>query len=233
MTTTPITPRPRLVLFDLDDTLCDYAGARVGRLRRAFGDALAQAPGGGAVDLDRMVEESIELQPHGASHFGTMFARYGVDQPELVQRARDWFLSHRFAGLRLFPGAADLLDDLRRLDPAPGIGLVTNGPTEVQRAKIALLDLTDRIDFAVISEEFGVPKPDSRIFQEALRRGGASAEEAIFTGDSPEFDIAGARGAGIRAIWMDHGRIPWPNGVAKPGWTVHDIAELRALLLPG
>ena len=87
MTTTPITPRPRLVLFDLDDTLCDYAGARVGRLRRAFGDALAQAPGGGAVDLDRLVEESIELQPHGASHFGTMFARYGIDQPELVHVA--------------------------------------------------------------------------------------------------------------------------------------------------
>lgn len=232
MPTIPIAPRPRLILFDLDDTLCDYAGARVGRLRRAFGDALAQVPGGDSVDLDRMVAESVELQPHGASHFGAMLARYGVDRPELVQRARDWFLSNRFAGLRLFPGAAELLDDLRRLDPAPGIGLVTNGPTEVQRTKLALLDLTERIDFAVISEDFGVPKPDRRIFAEALRRGGASAEEAVFTGDSPEFDIAGAHGAGIRAVWMDHGRTAWPPGVAAPNWTVHDIAGLRALLLP-
>jgi HAD superfamily hydrolase (TIGR01549 family) len=231
MPTTPIMPRPRLVLFDLDDTLCDYAGARFGRLRRAFGDALAQVPGGEAVDLDRLVEESIAIQPHGSDHFGELLTRYGAGRAELVQRARDWFHANRFHGLRLFPGAADLLADLRRLDPAPRIGLVTNGPTEVQRGKIALLGLDVRVDFAVISEEFGAPKPDGRIFAEALRLGGASAEETVFAGDSLEFDIAGARGAGIRAIWMDHGRVAWPHGIAKPDWTVRDIDGLRALLL--
>ena len=32
----PLEPRPKAVLFDLDDTLCDYAAAREARLRRAF-----------------------------------------------------------------------------------------------------------------------------------------------------------------------------------------------------
>ena len=32
----PLDPTPKAVIFDLDDTLCDYAAAREARLRRAF-----------------------------------------------------------------------------------------------------------------------------------------------------------------------------------------------------
>ena len=39
----PLDRQPELVLFDLDDTLCDYAGARTGRLRIAFGFAASQS----------------------------------------------------------------------------------------------------------------------------------------------------------------------------------------------
>jgi HAD superfamily hydrolase (TIGR01549 family) len=226
-----ICPPPRLVLFDLDDTLCDYASARVGRLRRAFGEALARVPGGDHVDLDKMVAESIKIQPHGSDHFGQMLSKYGAGRDDLVQRAKAWFHSNRFMGLALFPGAADLLDDLRALDPAPGIGLITNGPTEVQEAKLDLLKIRGKIDFALISESFGAPKPDPKIFAAALEQGHATANEAVFIGDSPEYDIDGARRAGIRTVWMDHGRTPWPANLPRPDWTVHNIAELRTLLL--
>ena len=47
------------------------------------------------------------------------------------------------------------------------IGLVTNGPADVQRAKIDLLELWPHIDFAVISGEIGIEKPDAGIFAEA------------------------------------------------------------------
>lgn len=231
MPNAPITPPPQLILFDLDDTLCDYAGARVGRLRRAFGEALARVPGGKSVDLDRMVAESIDIQPHGSDHFGDMLARHGAGRADLVNQARAWFHANRFLGLQLFPGAAKLLDDLRTLDPAPRIGLVTNGPADVQKAKIDLLGLTSRIDFALISEEFGIAKPDPRIFRAALDRGGAAAAVAVYVGDSPELDIAGAHAAGIRAIWADHGRLVWPPELARPEWIVKNLSELRALLL--
>ena len=231
MTHARIIPSPRLVLFDLDDTLCDYAGARVGRLRRAFGEALEQVPNGNQVDLDRMVQESIEVQPHGSDHFGEMLSRYGAGRADLIRRARAWFHANRFLGLQLFPGAAALLDDLRALDPAPGIGIVTNGPTDVQTTKLDLLGLRHRIDFALISESFGVPKPDPSIFHAALERGHASAAEAVFIGDAPEFDIFGAHRAGICTVWMDHRRAPWPADLPPPDWRVFDIAGVRALLL--
>ena len=226
-----ISPPPRLVLFDLDDTLCDYAGARAGRLRRAFGEALAHVPGGDRVDLDQMVRESIELQPHGSDQFGTMLGKYGAGRDELVHRARAWFHANRFLGLRLFPGAVALLDDLRALDPAPGIGLITNGPTDVQNAKLDLLGLRPKIDFVLISETFGAPKPDPRIFEAALNLGKATAAEAVFIGDSPEFDIVGAHRVGIRTVWMDHGCSSWPPDLPRPDWVARNLIDVRDLLL--
>src|SRR3954466_769158 len=76
-----------LVLFDLDDTLCDYSGARYSRLCGAFGQAFHAAdadPG----DLDAIVAASIAIHPHGSDHFGTLLARHGVEDPELHREAR-------------------------------------------------------------------------------------------------------------------------------------------------
>src|SRR5438067_1416494 len=97
---TPILPAPALVLFDLDDTLCDYAGARAGRLRIAFADALAGLPGGGKdVDLDRLIAESVAIHPHGSDHFGSLLARYGVTDAAVAEAARRWYHANRFLGL--------------------------------------------------------------------------------------------------------------------------------------
>ena len=75
----PLDPRPKAVIFDLDDTLCDYAAARETRLRRAFTlshDGGTQSRDG--IDLDRMIAESIRMHPHGADHFAELFARFGI-----------------------------------------------------------------------------------------------------------------------------------------------------------
>jgi putative hydrolase of the HAD superfamily len=59
------------------------------------------------------------------------------------------------------------------------------------------------VDFVVISAEVGVRKPDPRIFEEALRRAGVAAGEAVHVGDLPEEDIEGARRAGLGAFLID------------------------------
>ena len=100
----PLDPRPKAVLFDLDDTLCDYAAAREARLRRAF----TLAPDGGiqpreAIDLDLMIAESIRMHPHGADHFPELFMRFGIGDAGEAQAAADWYRKNRFHSLRLFP----------------------------------------------------------------------------------------------------------------------------------
>jgi putative hydrolase of the HAD superfamily len=225
----PLDPPPSLVLFDLDDTLCDYARARAGRLRIAFATALSHAPGRSEIDLDRVIAESIAIHPHGSDHFGELLARNGVADPAVVQTARSWYHANRFLGLALFADAAEMLRAIRAALPGRRIGLITNGPADVQRDKIALLDLIGYVDFALISGEFGVAKPDPAIFREGLRLGGATAEEAVFIGDSPEYDVAGARAAGIHAIWMNRTGLPWP-AASPPPPQVRSIDDIRVLL---
>jgi HAD superfamily hydrolase (TIGR01549 family) len=220
---------PPLVLFDLDDTLCDYSGARTGRLRRAYGDAFGAA-GMGDVDLDSVIAESLEIHPHGSHHFPDLLARHGMTDGELATRAQRWYLSNRFQGLALFTDAQIVLAQVRALPGVRGIGLVTNGPADVQRDKIDLLGLWPEIDFAVISGDLGVEKPDPAIFREALRQGGATAEDAIYIGDSPEHDMEGAWNAGIRRIWMNRAAGSWPRDTPAPEIEARTLTEIPAIL---
>lgn len=215
----------RLVIFDLDDTLCDYAGARAQRLRIAFSTAFehstARPP-----DLDDVIAASLAIHPHGTDHFPELLARFGVHSPKAANAAVEWYRANRFHGLALFPDALETLRLARGIRGDRRIGIVTNGPAEVQRAKIDLLALHAHVDFVIVSGEFGVDKPDPAIFTEALHLGGASASETIVIGDAAEFDIAGAHRSGIRSVWINRTSEPWRNDEFRPD---HEVRHLRAL----
>jgi putative hydrolase of the HAD superfamily len=90
------------------------------------------------------------------------------------------------------------------------------------------LGLDRFMDHYVISAMFGVAKPDSRIFREALRKTGVKAEEAVHIGDSLEDDILGANQAGIKAVWLDrsdrHGTLT--KGQQDLVTVIRDLREL-------
>ena len=65
---------------------------------------------------------------------------------------------------------------------------------------LARAGLGGLIDGAVSSAEVGRAKPEPAAFRAGLALAGVEADDALFVGDSPETDIAGARAAGIRAL---------------------------------
>jgi putative hydrolase of the HAD superfamily len=58
---------------------------------------------------------------------------------------------------------------------------------------------------------------------------GVTADEALMVGNSLERDIAGARNAGIRSIWI---RVPGSeeHADASPDYTISALAEIPAIL---
>lgn len=224
---------PRVVLFDLDDTLCDYATARAIRLRLAF--AAERHPAFGRLTDDRreqLIDAALALPSHGVDHFPDLLRRHGIDDPAAPAAAMAWYRTNRYHGLALFSDAVDVVQALRH-SFAPGrraIGVVTNGPADVQRPKIDLLGIEQLADFVLISGEFGRAKPEPAIFWEALRLAGAAPADAVFVGDSPEFDMAGARAAGIRAIWINRGDRAWALPEPPPERQIAALAELVELL---
>jgi putative hydrolase of the HAD superfamily len=65
------------------------------------------------------------------------------------------------------------------------------------------IGLARHFDASVAAPSFGVAKPDPRIFLEACRLLGVAPGEAVYVGDDLLLDVAGAQGAGLRAVWMN------------------------------
>lgn len=194
----------RAVLFDLDGTLYDRDAVveavtheQVDTFHRRFGDA----------DRDALVARLLALDDHGyarrADVYRTLLAGMEVDAALAADlEAHFWDCYCRHCA---FPeDAAATLRQLR--ESGRKLALVTNGPVGWQSRKLRTLGLAGYFDEVLISEAEGIAKPDPRIFARAVERLGVTASEAMFVGDHPEIDIAGARDAGLVAVWK---RVPY------------------------
>jgi putative hydrolase of the HAD superfamily len=136
---------------------------------------------------------------------------------------------------------ADIRRALRPIDPEAEatladlgrdhrLALVTNGAPDVQREKLATTTLAVHFAAIVISVELGIGKPDPRIFGAALDAVGVGPEAAVMVGDSLERDIAGARRAGLRAVWLDRTGDGTRDGAIVPDARIGTLGELRSTL---
>jgi len=73
-------------------------------------------------------------------------------------------------------------------------------------------------------------KPEPAVFHHALERMNTKPDRVIHIGDSLHSDVAGAKSAGIEAIWLNRvGRIH-DVGTSNPKWAAHSLAEAANLL---
>ena len=102
------------------------------------------------------------------------------------------------------------------------LGIITNGPSEHQWSKIKALGIESWIsrENIIVSGDYGINKPDVRIFeimQEKLQLPNASL---YYIGDSIENDIVGANNAGWKSIWINRYKQKSPKEV-----DIYKIAE--------
>ena len=99
----------------------------------------------------------------------------------------------------LYPGAIDVLESLTEV---ASLALVTNGIGEVQRARLARLDLERYFDAVVISGEVGVAKPGPEIYDLVFKElGEPDKASTLMIGDSLSSDMAGGINYGIGTCW--------------------------------
>ena len=202
--------RAKAVLFDLDDTLYEYAPCN----RRAL--AAARQVFGGAFEIPEQEFHALhdevrgqlarELRGQAASHNRALFFKRMVEAVAggrhpaaagLVRRMYDAYWEAFYERMQPQANALEVLTSLKASGP---LVLVSNHTALPQLGKIAALGFDGLFDAVVTSEEAGAEKPAARIFEIALERAGVRAEEAVMIGDDPETDIAGAAAVGMRSI---------------------------------
>ena len=97
------------------------------------------------------------------------------------------------AGHPVIAGMHEVLD--RVASPHP-VGLITNGPSDIQRLKLEQSGLTGAFGREVISGELGIGKPEPSVFLGLLDGLGADPSASVMVGDSWERDVLGGLGAG-------------------------------------
>jgi len=213
----------RLILFDLDDTLCDHARSFRLRVERAVAALPAERL---RVPPAVVVERALAHPSHTWEGVQEALVQAGVTERALLEQALAVYTSDRYFGLELFP---DSVPAVRALQRRVLTGLVTNGPSGIQRAKLERLGIERLFPIVVISEEVGVAKPEAAIFAHALARAGVRPEEALFVGDNPVNDVEGAVRAGLVSVWCNRAGQRW-NGGVMPAFTVHSLWELFRLV---
>ncbi|WP_069772218.1 HAD family hydrolase [Streptomyces sp. LUP30] len=209
----------RLALFDLDGTLADR--------QSAFSDAVTGLchTRSFTPDIEHWLLTELADRANAAD-----FARLHDTFDLAVPGTQLWqeYVGLMAAAVTCRP---EVLEDLARLRAAAWtIGIVTNGASDIQRAKLSATGLADLVDGVAVSGDLEIRKPDVRLFGLAASRCGVSlADGGWMVGDNPAGDIGGGHQAGLRTIWL-RGR-PWPDGLHTAHHIVDDVTDAIAILL--
>ncbi len=152
----------------------------------------------------------------------------GNSDVALAKELSERYLHYLPHQTKLCAGALDLLDQLR--DQGYVMHIITNGFTEVQKAKIKSSGIEPYFQTITTSENARGSKPGKKIFDSALQKAHARPEDSIVIGDSLESDIKGAIENGIDAIFYNPYQVE--NPYAERCQTIHQLQELKDLLKP-
>jgi phosphoserine phosphatase len=122
----------------------------------------------------------------------------------------------------------DVVPALENLGKTYTLAVITNGPSDVQRAKLQISGLERFFSTVVISSEVGFAKPDERHFGAALQALKVSADDVVVIGDHLERDVRGAEAAGMSAIWLN--RSGAPVGTICVGTEIASLSALSSAL---
>lgn len=233
---------PKTLLLDLDDTILELTNGRDVCWQKSCSQFVSRLDGITAEELFAAIKErskwfwsDAERHREGRLHMqrtqreivAAALRQLGIDIPNLAQEIADFYLTEREETLQLFPGALDTLQHLRERNIR--LALITNGGADFQRRKIEKFALASFFDCIVVEGEFGVGKPDERVYRHALAQLKATPEETWMVGDNLEWDVAAPQRLGIAGIWHDFMQEGLPeSSLVRPDRIIYTLAELMS-----
>ncbi len=120
---------------------------------------------------------------------------------------------------------ANTLHSLKKTHP---LGLISNvwSRSPIFEAALERAGVLQLFDILIWSSEHGCIKPSRRLFQQAIAHFDVPIEQMVYVGDNSKRDVAGAKGAGMSAVWIRHAEQQLASTVPMPDLIVTDLDEL-------
>ncbi len=153
------------------------------------------------------------------------FEDAGLTAIDIANSIGNWYRAQRRELITPYPGAMETIAAFH--ERGVQLALLTNGEAKNQRGSVEKLQLESLFDCIVIEGEFGVGKPDERVFRHALEATSSTPDTTWMVGDSLAADIAPAVELGLHAVWVDEAGDGLPDDApTRPDRIVRLISEL-------
>jgi putative hydrolase of the HAD superfamily len=243
------------VYFDLDDTLCGYWDASKAGLRSTFAELgpegktpeeMVEHWGAAYREFAPLVKSPewypqylVSGRPTRVEHMRRVLLRIGIEDEPLAQALAERYAQARNEHLRLFSDAIEVLETLAG---KVGLGLITNGPADIQRQEIATLGVGGYFQHVFIEGEVGEGKPLASVFDRARVACDCTPNTILMVGNSYGHDIRGAIQAGWKTAWIrrpsdvppsaapNAGPEVKPANAPEPSVTIGALSELLPIL---
>ncbi len=223
-----------IIIFDADETLFDFKKSE----RDAFKNAILEFN----IEYDENYHLKIYSDINKAiwkefekrlitqeklkvERFKRLSDKLNVEFDE-VKFARS-YMKHLANASFLYDDSIPLIESLHK---SYKLSIVTNGLTDVQNKRIRKSIIAKYFQDIVISEEVGVSKPDSKIFELALNNlKHTDKSKVLMVGDSLTSDIQGGINSGIDTCWFNSNKIANTTKF-KPTYEIYNLMELKDIL---
>lgn len=217
-----MTSHKKVIIFDLDGTLVDNPAS----FDKAYHMFSQQDP-------ELYAPEDVELKQLLIYLYRTGFKEADYHRltamlapkrlPPRAALSRYWSMEYAINAVQL-PQAKSTLEYL--LARGYRVGLLTNGDSARQWAKVHACGLYPYFEDIIVSGDHPFEKPDPAIFQLSLSHFGVEAKDALFVGDTVTTDIIGAQRAGIDSLWLT----PDTENTAGATYIARDVSFLKTIL---
>lgn len=201
--------RFKQIIFDVDDTLIDFADTENFALRSLFRsrqwpltDDLQRRYHSYNQGLWRQLEcGDLTYEQLSEMVFHDFIKEnLGIEVDGLA--VMDEYRSYFGQAFKLLPGVEDTLRFAKKQNYH--LTILSNGEAFMQRHRLKLAGIETYFELIVTSEEAGYSKPDAGIFDYFFARTNFGPSETVFFGDGLQSDILGAENYGFESVWYNH-----------------------------
>ena len=224
----------RVILWDIDGTLLDFAAAERVAIRGCFAtfglgectdEMLARYSVINRQHWEKLERKELTKPQVLIGRFEVFFAEEGLVadcaafNDEYQIRLGDTVCFHD-----------DGYELVQQLKGRVGQYAVTNGTKVAQQRKLRNSGLDALLDGVFISEDIGAEKPDIAFFHPVWETiGPYEPDEVLIVGDSLTSDMQGGNNAGIRCCWYNPKGAPVPEHL-KIDYNIRDLREILTIL---
>ncbi len=224
---------PKLLIFDLDDTLYDASSTvtKQGIILAVKAMANAGIPVPWQDILKQREVIAKKLGPHFQKVNDELCAHYGIRDKQRVtaidQAAEAAYNSVDVRGIKLFPGVRAMLARLKKRYP---LLLMSTGFEELQQKKVDALGIRDVFEHICIVD--GKTMTKSSCLRQALEMYHCAPSQVCVIGDRIDSEIRYGNELGMVTVQLVHGKysvLTPKDTLEKPTYSIRKITDIEKL----